>query len=154
MLADMDCLPEQTEKVCRITIENGALGVREGLKNLLGDPIFQGLSADEKGRIEIVLAEVLNNVFEHAYAKHPGTTAVMMQRKHAGLHVRITDTGLPFPGAALPKGDFPQLGPCPDLPEGGFGWALIRSLTTNLTYCRAGAENRLCFQISLSDRDN
>ena len=35
------------------------------------------------------------------------------------------------------------------LPEGGFGWALIRDMTRDLTYRRQGRMNRLSFVIDL-----
>ena len=37
-----------------------------------------------------------------------------------------------------------------DLPEGGFGWHLIHSLTNDLTYLRTGGCNRLRFLLPLA----
>lgn len=58
-----------------------------------------------------------------------------------------------MPGGVLPLGASPALvaaGNMGDLPEGGFGWFLIRDLTQNLSYVRDGATNRLDFVLPLS----
>ena len=39
-----------------------------------------------------------------------------------------------------------------DLPEGGFGWFLIRSLTRDLTYLREDGYNMLCFCVDVDYR--
>ena len=64
------------------------------------------------------------------------------------LTCRIVDQGRPMPGLRLPEG---KIGP-PDcrvheLPEGGWGWALIRLLTLNLQYERLDGCNRVTFQV-------
>jgi hypothetical protein len=38
----------------------------------------------------------------------------------------------------------------PDLAEGGWGWALIRAMTTDLSYVRCDDRNLLTFQVPLS----
>tara|TARA_R110002096_G_scaffold52222_1_gene136182 strand:- start:4462 stop:4914 length:453 start_codon:yes stop_codon:yes gene_type:complete len=136
---------------CRVTIGNGTLSVRAGLKQLLADPLLHTLSPQERASAEIVLAEVLNNVVEHAYARYDGETEITVNHGANGIYFSVTDHGLPFPGGNLPKGDLPDFGTDPGLPEGGFGWNLIRSLTRNLTYRRSGAQNRLRFQVVASE---
>lgn len=124
-------------------------GVRAGLlqmqKLLCGD----GVNRHDRGTCETVLAEVMNNIVEHAYAdRDDGSIKVVLVHDGFGLRVEITDTGAPMPGGCLPS---PRRGaldvaPC-DLPEGGFGWALIRDLTTGLEYQRADGTNRLRFRV-------
>jgi len=138
-------------KTCRITIGSCALSVRDGLKHLLADPLLHELSPDERGSVEIVLAEVLNNVIEHAYARYDGETVITVHRCENGLYFSITDFGLPFPNGNLPKGALPDFGENPDFPEGGYGWNLIRTLTRDLTYYRRDGQNRLRFQIAASE---
>jgi len=99
---------------------------------------------------EIVLAEVLNNVVEHAYAEDGiGRVTVEIQVSQDRFDCLVQDSGQglppgPLPGAAMPKADLavPQ-----DWPEGGFGWALVRELPCNLSYRRAEGRNSLTFSI-------
>jgi serine/threonine-protein kinase RsbW len=121
--------------------------VRDGLIRMMASPSLSGVGEDLRATAEIVLAEVLNNVVEHAYAQGPGDIELSLDCRDDGVAVCITDSGLPMPGGALPEGRPQVLGAIPDLPEGGFGWFLIRSMTRDLTYRREGGRNRLCFII-------
>ncbi|MBL4926828.1 ATP-binding protein [Fuscibacter oryzae] len=103
------------------------------------------LTADGRSTTELVLAEVLNNVVEHAYARYPGEIELRLTVDPACLHCQIIDSGLPMPEERLPAGDPPNLGG--DLPEGGFGWNLIRTLTTGLEYHRLAGRNYLQFSL-------
>jgi len=111
-----------------------------------------GLTADQCGRVEIALAEALNNIVEHAYAGHGGGPVRLHGALTGGrLEIGLRDEGRPLPGLRLPDPQLPGCsGPVEALPEGGFGWYLIHDLTDALTYRRNGAENWLClgFQIN------
>lgn len=136
------------------------LAIRAGLGRMVAaDPVAR-LSADQRGTVEVVLAEVLNNIAEHGYAGGPGKISVMLRLTGAGLYCEVADTGVAMPGGRLPAGDHPadRSGkpplaladlPLADLPEGGFGWHLIRRLTQGLRYTRAGGANRLSFLVRL-----
>ena len=55
-----------------------------------------------------------------------------------------------MPDGGPPKGHPAELGvDMQDLPEGGFGWFLIRTLTTDLRYRREAGRNRLSFQMGI-----
>ncbi|TAG25673.1 MAG: ATP-binding protein [Rhodobacterales bacterium] len=135
------------------------LAVRAGLAKMAGVPPLSQLTSDQRGTVEVVLAEVLNNVAEHAYAGGPGQISVSLRLLGARLACQVTDSGLPMPGNQLPAGDLPGQAADPavgyadlalsDLPEGGFGWHLIRQLTVGLHYVRAGGQNKLSFTIPL-----
>lgn len=101
---------------------------------------------------ELVLAEVLNNVVEHACANlADGRISLEVRRFDTRLRCRIQDNGRPMPGGNPPDGCPPQPGgPVEGLPEGGFGWMLIRGLARNLLYRRTNAGNTLGFVIPLS----
>ncbi len=105
----------------------------------------------EIGTIEIVLAEVINNIAEHAYGGAcDGMIGLSIWKSDAGIWVEFSDRGAPMPNGLVPAGNPQDLsGERADLPEGGFGWHLIRSLTTDLTYERHQNQNRLCFHIAL-----
>jgi serine/threonine-protein kinase RsbW len=126
--------------------------VRAALARLLAAAPVQDLPEDDRGTVELVLAEVLNNVAEHAYAGGSGPVEVGLCATPLGLACQIVDRGLAMPGGKLPDGGLPDVAP-PDFPEGGFGWHLIRSLTADLTYARSAGQNRLSFLIPLSQPD-
>ncbi len=122
-------------------------------------PPLSQLTPDQHGTVEVVLAEVLNNIAEHAYAAGPGKITVSLILGRAGLSCQVTDDGAPMPGGRLPDGKHPVPRANPgdsfaslalaDLPEGGFGWNMIRRLTDGLLYSRVGGQNRLSFVIPL-----
>ena len=117
----------------------------------------QEVNDDTLGRLELVLAEVMNNVAEHAGADVDGQTASAMPHIHlcivrheTGLACAITDNGISVPDEcllprALPRNDVT------DLPEGGFGWYLIQDLTQALCYYREHQRNFLAFSVPFGD---
>jgi serine/threonine-protein kinase RsbW len=110
-----------------------------------------GLRPDMVEDATIALAEVLNNIEEHAYEGRPGCPVVIEIRADPSrFECRVEDHGNPLPGGAIPVGKMPPTDPkAPEkLPEGGFGWALLHRVTTELTYHRIGGLNRLFFIIS------
>ena len=123
-----------------------------GLQEMFSCDLLLSLSEDSRGTVEIVLAEVLNNVVEHAYASYPGQIDVQITSGQGFLFVRMVDTGLPMPGGDLPGGVLGKTTLLQDLPEGGFGWYLIRSLSQDLVYLRDGQTNVLTFCIGVDDQ--
>lgn len=119
------------------------VAVRNALALIAASGPVSALSADHRARVEIVLAEVLNNTAEHAYAGAWGMISVNLKAATTGLACQVIDRGREMPGGTLPLGHLPQ----EDYPEGGFGWHLIRSLTLDLHYDRANGQNRLRFVI-------
>lgn len=104
------------------------------------------LPAVVRAEAELVLAEVMNNIAEHAYGGLSGPVALRLKRCAEGIFCLISDQGRAMPGDALPEGRRPDLGVArADLPEGGFGWHLIRMLTSRLSYGRKAGRNRLGF---------
>jgi serine/threonine-protein kinase RsbW len=126
--------------------------VRAALASLIAASPVQDLPEDDRGTVELVLAEVLNNVAEHAYAGGSGPVEVGLCATPLGIACRIVDRGLAMPEGRLPDGGLPPAEP-DDLPEGGFGWHLIRNLTADLSYARSAGQNRLSFLIPLSGAD-
>ena len=111
-----------------------------------------GLANDQLNTIEIVLAEVLNNIVEHAYSQTgAGQIRITYDLSGATLTFCVRDEGKGFRNGAPPSGERQDLtGPLVSLPEGGFGWMLIRELTENLSYLRRGHENILTFSFQLT----
>jgi serine/threonine-protein kinase RsbW len=109
---------------------------------------------DVTGRAEIVLAEVLNNITEHTCLD--GMAAwidLHCDLTEAGLQVVVADEGPPLPRHLLHPSPQSAAAPCDlclsDLPEGGFGWPMIRALTRDLCLQHAAAGNRLSFLVPL-----
>jgi serine/threonine-protein kinase RsbW len=123
------------------------LAVRDGLKALFNRLPLSKLSDEDRSTVEIVLAEALNNIVEHAYAKSQGDIEISLSMQANDLKVCIIDSGLPMPGGILPQAPQNLIEPLCDLPEGGFGWFLIRSLSKDLSYRRNGRHNQLCFRL-------
>lgn len=98
----------------------------------------------------IALAEVLNNIEEHAYCGDVGRPMrVEVRISGHALDCTVDDWGAPLPAGGLPGADMPSVDlMAPDSwPEGGFGWAMVRRLTQELTYERAEGCNRLRFRV-------
>ncbi|WP_425044412.1 ATP-binding protein [Primorskyibacter sp. S87] len=95
--------------------------------------------------IEIAVAEAINNVVEHAYAKQEnGEIRISLHIATDSLSIALMDQGAPLPDERLPQGKPADLsGPLGTLPEGGFGWFLIRELARNVSYSRNLGHNRL-----------
>ncbi len=128
--------------------------MRQALSELRSALSKLGLSEDRLPGVELAVAEALNNIVEHAF---PGekTGDVRIDAALSGKHLCVTliDTGRPLPNGRPPV----EKRPNPDverqdLPEGGFGWHLIRDLTDLIAYTRAGEENRLQLHFGLPDR--
>lgn len=100
--------------------------------------------------VTIAMGEVLNNVAEHACAGLSGA-CVTLRGGLTGheLWIEICDPGRPFPDGCLPAGQAVNLSlPVDALPEGGFGWFLIRNLTSGLDYRRQDGLNRLTLRFA------
>ncbi|MEQ9042120.1 MAG: ATP-binding protein [Silicimonas sp.] len=109
------------------------------------------LTAEEMGSVEIVLAEALNNIVEHAYPQDkPGDIHMTLKLRRTGLLVEIRDQGKPMPNGRAPLGNHPMAEFDDDpMPEGGYGWYLIRELVQDLVYDRRNDENFLIFRLAI-----
>ncbi|SIO17021.1 ATP-binding protein [Vannielia litorea] len=139
------------QNALRIVLSSTPLEVRRALEQVLGDLSPLDLNESERGIVELVLAEVLNNVVEHAYDENgSGEIKIAVLQGDRRLFCCVTDRGRPMPGLVVPVGQAAELDvPTNELPEGGFGWLLIRELTRDLRYTRTDNENRLTFSLDL-----
>ena len=138
----------------RIVFPNTQMAVRRALAALKQGLRHLALSEDDSGTVEVVLGEVLNNIVEHAYGPdETGEIEIACVAKGAALYFRVSDRGQALPGLSLPEGRPASLD-CAreDLPEGGFGWFLVRELARELSYSHEVGCNRLHFQIPLHGR--
>ncbi len=114
-----------------------------------------GLGSEEIGSVEIVLAEALNNVVEHAYTdKEAGEIKLVIKQRSKGLLFEISDKGNPMPNGRAPLGNHPMSEFSNDpMPEGGYGWFLIRELVRDLIYDRRDGQNFLIFRMAVGGND-
>ncbi|MCU0801907.1 MAG: ATP-binding protein [Rhodobacteraceae bacterium] len=128
--------------------------VRAALAALMAGPVLAGVPPDDRGMTELVLAEAMNNIVEHAYADtDEGEITLTLWQAAGEVACRITDRGTAMPDSALPEGRLAPLGEGADLPEGGFGWFLIRTLSRDLRYARHGTLNELTFVLANQQYD-
>lgn len=137
---------EAPSRVLHRRFRGEALAVRAALRESLAALAPHLPSAELRGTVEIVLAEVLNNIVEHAYGNTPGPVELQLRPGPRGLEVFVADEGRPFPQGHPPRPDTRTTGDA--LPEGGFGWPLIHSLTRDIAYRRHAGRNELRFRLS------
>lgn len=130
----------------RLRLEASPVGVRHGLAKAV--PFLEqcrGICADTA---ELVLAEVLNNIVEHGgEGVQRGGVAVRLVQRCNHVRVTVVDKGRAVPGEVMENVAMPR-GKGGDLPEGGFGWALIFLGTEDLRYRRWHGHNILRFRLA------
>lgn len=138
----------------KTSFQASELAVREALIALGQSLRANELEEECIGRAEIVLAEALNNVVEHAYADTgSGTVELRVKSTLSGIDITILDSGVPVPVHVFAKRSGPDVEVATeDLPEGGFGWMLIQRMSSNLTYQRVGETNCLRLTVPLESR--
>lgn len=146
----MACIPPpDPNQDAIIQIASTPIAVRGALRDIMVHPAMTLLSDEMRGNADLVLAEVLNNIVEHAYDRDDGLIELRLKWLPGRLFCDFRDTGLPMPNCGLPDGLAQSVEDDQSLPEGGFGWFLIRELTENLIYERIGACNHLSFQLNV-----
>lgn len=130
--------------------------IRHILAQIRQKLIAHGIAMDVIGSAEIAFAEILNNVVEHAYQESgEGEIALHISLGPNAIELTVVDTGIPISGALPSQREaLRQNTAIEDLPEGGFGWSLIRMLVDELHYQSDGHQNQLRCHISRTPRDS
>lgn len=137
------------------------LSVRQLLVDL-GQRLGPNLPPDAMGRVELVLAEIMNNIVNHgAKDRIPAGTAPRARSIHLsvachdnGVACAILDDGATLPLACLsPPTRRASRARARTLPEGGFGWLIIHDLTQSLAYFREEGYNLLAFNVPMIQPD-
>ena len=128
-----------------MSVRRALLSLRASLKALAIDELTIGL-------VEIILAEVANNIVEHAYPlNESGTVTLSCSKAEQGLRFEVSDRGKILPGGVIPPTKDHDLdAEINHLPEGGFGWGLIRDMTSMLMYKRDEDRNILRFRVAFA----
>lgn len=131
-----------------IKFATNQIEARHSIVAVISHLLELGVFADRCGDIEIALAEVVNNVVEHSCENLPRAKAwLTCWVKDNALFVKVSDPGRAMPVDGLPTGSRVDLsGPMAELPEGGFGWFLIRQIATTVTYDRQDGRNCLTLE--------
>jgi serine/threonine-protein kinase RsbW len=96
------------------------------------------------GEIELVLAEVLNNIAEHGGRESINHPISPKWHTSDGLCINVIDAGQCIPTGTITNAQMPNLDTEIDhLPEGGFGWALVGILCSKVHAKRRGSFNTL-----------
>lgn len=137
----------------RISVQSSKLAVRTALKALLDGLAPLDLDVEEAGTVELVMAEALNNIVEHAYPEGDAAGPIDILCKHAtdGLHLKVVDHGRAMPNGQTPVGAAVDIDVAvQDMPEGGFGWFLIKDLAKEVRYERCDWQNQLMFRLAVA----
>ena len=98
----------------------------------------------------LVVAEALNNVIEHAYGAHSkGDIQIRATLRADTLSVQIVDRGRPFDGPPEEVMLNTEQHEVADMPEGGYGWFLIKRLTDDIHFSNDGVRNKLTLVFAL-----
>ncbi len=106
--------------------------------------------SDTIDTLRLCLAEALNNIVEHAYDGAEGKPIYADVRfKPESYEIMLIDEGKPMPGGNAPSGEVDyDLDDFEALPEGGFGWMLIRTQMDAVEYERRDGCNVLRLELN------
>lgn len=144
---------QEDRKATRFVVEYAfaatPFAVRGHITQVLDDLSDHIAVPETKYALEIVLAEVLNNIVEHGYAEiDKGRIYLKACIDDGILSITLRDNGSPMPGLLPPDPPPPSIDVArEDLPEGRFGWFMIRELCTDLEYVRTEDTNHLSLKL-------
>jgi len=94
------------------------------------------------GEVELVLAEVSNNIAEHGGRESLNHPISLKWHTPDGLCINVINVGRCIPTGTITNAQMPNLDTeIDDLPEGGFGWALVDILCSKVHAKRRGSFN-------------
>ncbi len=136
----------------QISFDANDLAIRGALQAVRKSMQTASFEPELMSRVEMVLAELFNNIAEHAYAEAgKGEVRASFAEDMGCVTVAVHDRGQQMPGGMLPDGRLPDTNvPLDDLPEGGFGWHIIRTQSDFLTYARESGSNVTKLRFDLS----
>jgi serine/threonine-protein kinase RsbW len=102
-----------------------------------------GVEARECARVELAVAEAMNNAIRHAYRREPGhPVEVVFTLDEDRFTIEVADEGTPMEPRRAPVLDFDP-GDLEHLPEGGMGLFIIHSVMDEVEYRSRDGRNSL-----------
>ena len=144
--------PERTTLTFSAQSQTTAIGplvehIVDSCRDFLGVDEFE----EQLVRVQICLTEAINNVVEHSYKGAPDRPIeATLDCDRDQIAITLLDEGIEMPGGHPPR-DWDGFDPddLENLPEGGFGWMLIREQMDVVEYARTGDRNVLRLSLSL-----
>lgn len=132
-----------------LEFESGHFNSRLALRRLMEELNALELCSDARMNVELLLAEVFNNIVRHAYCEaEAGPIEVSAYQLEGEILIRVFDFGKELPPTSREYISEPHLPKMePELPEGGFGWFLISQLSRRYRYWREDDKN--CLEVSM-----
>lgn len=100
---------------------------------------------------ELVLAEILNNLVEHATNPNAAVINLRLREDPDSIYCEVLDQGASFSPLSVKKSaqSYHDV-PVDDLPEGGFGLFLVQTLAESISYQSENGQNRLSLRLPLT----
>lgn len=138
-------------RVLLAELDSNPRRVRKSIRSAARALCDAGLSRSLTENVELAVTEAVNNVIEHGYGGRSGGIILIEYEMIADtLKLTILDQSQGMADTHLPSGRLPDLMvEKSDLPEGGYGWFIIRSLTRRQHYSRHEGWNRLSLTFDL-----
>ena len=128
---------------CKLAITARADSAHTCLDTLRKYCFTIGFNTEECFHIEVVLAEVINNIVEHALLDRPDEfIKIRCSAVKTMLVIEVLDNGKPL--LTVPKDTLPDWDA-----ESGRGWPIIYSWMDEVTYCHSNHQNQLVLKKSL-----
>ncbi len=107
-----------------------------------------GLSSKCVMEVNLILEEIAANIISYAYADDRNHEILIQAALAQGtLIIEVEDDGSPFNPLLVPPPDLCL--PLEQMPVGGRGLHLVRTLTESIVYERTGKKNRLVLRKSI-----
>ncbi|MEM9715747.1 MAG: ATP-binding protein [Pseudomonadota bacterium] len=122
-------------------------GVTKALSQMRKELGDAHIAEDKATEIELATAEALNNIVEHSviYAPSPKCELVVAILDE-GVQIDLSDNGPAFAPPCAGQAEASSDQSMMSLGEGGFGWHIIQSLASEVTYRRRNEQNCLCLK--------
>ncbi len=98
---------------------------------------------------QLVIEEMVLNVMNHSRATDPVVMTLTSRRSDAQFE--IIDRGVPFDPTEVPTPPEHDASSLEDMPIGGLGIHLVRSMVREMRYCRVGEANHLTLVMDLPE---
>lgn len=140
-ISELGAVPMTYQFSCRAT----EIEVRDLMRRLVDVLREEKVGEDLQSSVTIAVTEGLNNIVKHALIARPQEIIDLALSVDAvQVFVLLQDGGDAMPGCQAPVGHSADFSVARmDLPEGGFGWIMIRALADRIDYSRSNDINHL-----------